>query len=236
MTDTILSVRDLGKGFYIHDRAKHIPAAMGISFDLKPGELAALVGPSGAGKSSLLKAIYRSYVPTEGVVNYTTAAGEVVDLVRAPETQITALRRTEIGFVTQFLHCLPRLSTLDVVARPLLQQGIARAAAHDRAAQMLAALAIPEQLWDATPATFSGGERQRVNIARSFAQGGRLMLLDEPTAPLDPASRENVCAMIEGAKAEGTGMVAIFHDTALVGRLADHRIDVQRAAFEEAAE
>ncbi len=231
MPSTILSIRDLGKEFYIHDRAKHVPAAQGISFDLKPGELAALVGPSGAGKSSLLKTIYRTYVPTAGVVNYTTAAGEVVDLAHAPETQITFLRRSEIGFITQFLHCLPRLSTLDVVARPLLQQGVARALAHDKAAEMLAALAIPEQLWDATPATFSGGERQRVNIARSFAQGGRLILLDEPTASLDPAARENVCAMIEAAKARGVAMVAIFHDMALVRRLADLTIPVERKAF-----
>jgi len=235
MTDTILSVRELGKGFYIHDRAKHVPAAMGISFDLKPGQLAALVGPSGAGKSSLLKTIYRTYVPSSGQVLYRTATGETVDLVTAPETEITALRRAEIGFVTQFLHCLPRLSTLDVVARPLLQQGVARAAAHEKAARMLAALAIPEQLWDTTPATFSGGERQRVNIARSFTQGGRLMLLDEPTASLDSAARENVCAMIEAAKAEGAAMVGIFHDMAIVERLADVRIEVQRKAFEDAA-
>lgn len=235
MTDTILSVRDLGKGFYIHDRAKHVPAAMGISFDLKPGQLAALVGPSGAGKSSLLKAIYRTYVPSSGQVLYRTAAGDLVDLVTAPETQITDLRRSEIGFVTQFLHCLPRLSTLDVVARPLLQQGVAQDAAHAKAARMLSALAIPEQLWDATPATFSGGERQRVNIARSFTQGGRLMLLDEPTASLDPVARENVCAMIEAAKATGAAMVGIFHDMGIVDRLADVKITVERKAFEDAA-
>lgn len=235
MTDFVLSVRDLGKEFYIHDRTKLVPAAEGVSFDLVRGQLAALVGPSGAGKSSLLKAIYRTYVPSQGQVLFRRASGEVVDLASAPETQVTDLRRTEIGFVTQFLRCLPRLSTLDVVARPLLQQGVARAAAHDKAAQMLAALAIPEQLWDATPATFSGGERQRVNIARSFTQGGRLMLLDEPTASLDPAARENVCAMIEAAKAEGTAMVAIFHDMEVVSRLADQRIEVQRKAFEAVA-
>ena len=235
MSEFILSVRDLGKGFYIHDRAKHVPAAEGVSFDLAPGQLAALVGPSGAGKSSLLKAIYRTYLPSRGSVLYRTASGEVVDLATVPETLITHLRRTEIGFVTQFLHCLPRLSTLDVVARPLLQQGVSRADAHAKAARMLLALAIPQQLWDATPATFSGGERQRVNIARSFTQGGRLMLLDEPTASLDTAARENVCAMIEAAKAEGTAMVGIFHDLSLVERLADVTIKVQRKAFEAVA-
>jgi len=233
--DSILSVRDLGKRFYIHDRAKPVPAAEGISFDLKPGRLAALVGPSGAGKSSLLKAIYRTYVPSSGQALYRTADGEVVDLASAPETRITDLRRAEIGFVTQFLHCLPRLSTLDVVARPLLQQGVDRDRAHDRAARMLAALAIPEQLWDATPATFSGGERQRVNIARGFTQGGRLMLLDEPTASLDAVARENVCAMIEAAKAEGVAMVGIFHDMTIVERLADVKIAVERKTFETVA-
>ena len=234
MTDPILSVRDLGKGFFLHDRAKHVPAAEGINFDVGPGQLAALVGLSGAGKSSLLKAIYRTYLPSSGAVLYRTAAGEVVELATAPEARITNLRRAEIGFVTQFLHCLPRLSTLDVVARPLIQQGVARDAAHAKAAEMLAALTIPQQLWDATPATFSGGERQRVNIARSFAQGGRLMLLDEPTASLDVAARENVCAMIERAKAAGIAMVAIFHDTSVVDRLADIRIEVERKAFEVA--
>lgn len=234
MTDPILCVHDLSKGFYLHDRAKHVPAAEGVRFDVRPGQLAALVGPSGAGKSSLLKAIYRTYLPSSGAVLYRTAAGETVDLATAPEARITDLRRAEIGFVTQFLHCLPRLSTLDVVARPLTQQGVAREAAHARAAEMLAALAIPQQLWDATPATFSGGERQRVNIARSFAQGGRLMLLDEPTASLDAAARENVCAMIERAKADGVAMVAIFHDMSVVDRLADVRVEVRRKAFEAA--
>lgn len=232
MTETVLSVRDLGKEFYIHDRAKHVPAAQGISFDIAPGHLAALIGPSGAGKSSLLKAIYRTYVPSAGQVLFRTVTGDIVDLATASETRITDLRRSQIGFVTQFLHCLPRLSTLDVVARPLLQQGVARAIAHDTAARMLSALAIPEQLWDATPATFSGGERQRVNIARSFTQGGRLMLLDEPTASLDPVARENVCTMIETAKAAGTAMVGIFHDMAVVDRLADLKIAVERRAFE----
>ena len=230
MTAPILSVRNLSKSFYLHDRAKHVPAAEAVSFDLAPGQLAALVGPSGAGKSALLKAIYRTYLPSSGAVLYRTAAGEEVDLATAPETRITDLRRAEIGFVTQFLHCLPRLSTLDVVARPLIQQGVAREAAQGRAAQMLAALGIPEPLWDATPATFSGGEQQRVNIARSFAQGGRL-LLDEPTASLDPAARDRVCAMIEQAKAKGVAMVAIFHDMNLVERLADLRVAVRRRAF-----
>lgn len=224
--ETVLSVRNFSKGFYLHDRGKSVPAAEEVSFDIGAGQVAVLVGPSGAGKSSLLKAIYRTYLPSSGGAHYCTASGELVDLTVAPETKITHLRRSEIGFVTQFLNCLPRLSTLDVVARPLLQQGVPRQDAHSRARTMLTLLGIPEHLWDVAPATFSGGERQRVNIARSFAQMPRLMLLDEPTASLDHASRERVIGIIEIARAQGTAMVAIFHDMDIVARLADIRINV----------
>jgi alpha-D-ribose 1-methylphosphonate 5-triphosphate synthase subunit PhnL len=235
MRDPVLSVRDLGKAFYLHERAKVVPAATGVSFDVAAGELTALVGPSGAGKSSLLKAIYRTYLPSSGRVLYRSFDGALVDLASAPEASVAALRRREIGFVTQFLHCLPRLSTLEVVARPLLQQGVAREAALARAGEMLKALAIPGQLWDVAPATFSGGERQRVNIARSFAQAPRLLLLDEPTASLDAAARERVVGLIAAALAGGTAMVAVLHDMDLVARLATHRVDVRRADFEVAA-
>jgi alpha-D-ribose 1-methylphosphonate 5-triphosphate synthase subunit PhnL len=152
-----------------------------------------------------------------------------VDLASASEARITLLRRREIGFVTQFLHCLPRLTTLDVVARPLLKQGVPRIKAHARAAEVLGLLGLPEQLWDVAPATFSGGERQRVNIARSFAQLPRLILLDEPTASLDAVSRDQVIGLIEATRQRGVAIVAIFHDTGIADRLADIRVEVTNA-------
>lgn len=232
MPTPILSVRGLSKGFYLHERGRRVPAARPISFDVAAGELVALTGPSGAGKSSLLKAIYRTYRPSAGRLLYRPAAGETVDLVQASEVQIIELRRREIGFVTQFLQCLPRLSTLDLVARPLVQRGLDRDTARARARTILAALALPEPLWDIPPATFSGGERQRVNIARSLVARPRLLLLDEPTASLDLLARERVLEVIRAELQAGTAMVAIFHDPQLVEQLATRIVPVEPAALE----
>lgn len=224
--DLILDVRQLGKRFVLHEQGKIVPAAWGVDIRARPGGLTALTGASGAGKSSLLKAIYRTYLPTTGEILYRARSGEAVDLARADETRIVALRRNEIGFVTQFLRCLPRQSTLDVAARPLVETGVASELARRIASEFLGRVGLPKRLWDISPATFSGGERQRVNIARSFAANPRLLLLDEPTASLDPVSREKVIALIEDAKSRGVAMVAVFHDLDLVNRLADEVVEI----------
>jgi alpha-D-ribose 1-methylphosphonate 5-triphosphate synthase subunit PhnL len=226
MLPPILQVEGYGKHFQLYEQNKLIPSSHNVSFSVNVGHLTALIGPTGAGKSSVLKGIYRTYLPSAGRILYRNAQGHELDLALASEHQILELRRSEIGFVTQFLHCLPRQSTLDVVAQPLLSVGTARDEARQRAADLLSAMNLPERLWSVSPATFSGGERQRVNLARGFIAKPRLLLLDEPTASLDPATAECVFGLIEDLKAEGTAMLAIFHHPETTRRLADQVVEL----------
>lgn len=226
MHPPILQVEGYAKHFQLHEQNKLIPSSHNVNFSVHRGQLTALIGPTGAGKSSVLKGIYRTYLPTAGRILYRNALGHELDLARASEHQILELRQREIGFVTQFLHCLPRQSTLDVVAQPLVGIGIARDTARQRAAELLSAMNLPQRLWSVSPATFSGGERQRVNLARGFIAKPRLLLLDEPTASLDPATSECVFALIEGLKAEGTAMLAIFHHPETTRRLANQVVEL----------
>ncbi len=226
MQAPILQVESYGKHFQLHEQNKLIPSSHNVGFTVYAGTLTALIGPTGAGKSSVLKGIYRTYLPSAGRILYRDALGHEIDLVLASEHQILELRRREVGFVTQFLHCLPRQSTLDVVAQPLFALGADRQDARQRAAELLTAMSLPERLWSVSPATFSGGERQRVNLARGFIAKPRLLLLDEPTASLDPATAEKVIALIEGLKAQGTAMLAIFHHPELTRRLADQVVEL----------
>lgn len=227
MQTPILQVDGYSKHFALHEQNKLIPASHNVSFTVNAGQLTALIGPTGAGKSSVLKGIYRTYLPSTGRILYRDRLGHELDLSLASEHQILELRRREIGFVTQFLHCLPRQSTLDVVAQPLFTLGVARAEATQRAADLLSAMNLPQRLWSVSPATFSGGERQRVNLARGFIAKPRLLLLDEPTASLDTATAESVIALIEGLKAEGTAMLAIFHHPETTQRLADQIVEMR---------
>lgn len=231
--ELILEVRGLCKTFYLHEQDKAVYSARDAALTATAGEATVLVGPSGAGKSSVLKCIYRTYVPTQGAILYRCADGRVVDLARADEAEIIDLRRREIGFVTQFLHCLPRQSTLDVVARPMLARGMNAQEALTRSRAVLALLGIPESLWDVAPATFSGGERQRVNIARALAAPMRLLLLDEPTASLDPESRERVLQLVEQRLDEGAAVIAVLHTPADIERLSNQTIRIAPAARAE---
>lgn len=218
----ILRVEGFSKQFNLHEQGKIIPSSSGVNFDVYAGKLTALIGPTGAGKSSVLKGIYRTYLPSNGQIIYKSANGNSLDLALADEHQILDLRRQEISFVTQFLHALPRQSTEDVVAQPLYQQGVSREQGRRKSRELLEQLNIPERLWAVPPATFSGGEKQRVNLARGLIAKPRLLLLDEPTASLDPATTDRVVEMIHAMKAEGTAMLAIFHHPDLVERLADN--------------
>lgn len=226
MIPPVLQVEGYSKHFQLHEQNKSIPSSRNVSFTVNAGELTALIGPTGAGKSSVLKGIYRSYLPSAGRILYRDALGCELDLVLASEHEILELRRREIGFVTQFLHCLPRQATLDVVAQPLIVLGVARTAARQRAADLLSAMNLPEHLWSISPATFSGGERQRVNLARSLIAKPRLLLLDEPTASLDPETADRVIGLIEGLKAEGTAILAVFHHPETTRRLADQVVEL----------
>jgi len=220
--EPILSVEGFSKHFELHEQDKIIPSSSNVNFDVYAGKLTALIGPTGAGKSSVLKGIFRTYLPSSGRIIYHAENGNSLDLVQADEYKILDLRSHEIGFVTQFLHALPRQATEDVVAQPLYQRGVNRDLARKKARSLLAQLNIPERLWAVPPATFSGGEKQRVNLARGLIAKPRLLLLDEPTASLDPATTDRVVEMIKAIKAEGTAILAIFHHPDLVERLADN--------------
>ncbi len=220
----MIAVQDLVKTFTLHNQgATVIPVIEGASFQVAPGECVALTGESGAGKSTVMRILYGNYLAQGGSVRI----GEV-DIVGAEPRAILELRRHVLGYVSQFLRVVPRVPTLDVVAEPLLTIGWSDAKAHDRARALLTRLRIPERLWSLSPTTFSGGEQQRVNIARGFAHRYPALLLDEPTASLDATNRETVLTLIEEAKAGGAAIVGIFHDLEARSRVADREVDVSR--------
>jgi len=199
----VLSVEGLAKAFFLHEQRATIPSCSGVSLTCWAGKLTAIVGPTGSGKSSVLKCIYRTYLPSAGQILFREPDGKVTDLVRADEHEVLRLRRRGIGFVTQFLNCLPRRSALDVVAEPLVAQGVQRTAARRSAGEMLARLAVPERLWGVAPATFSGGEKQRVNLARGLISRPRLLLLDEPSLGLAPLMVQHMFKIIREIRQKG---------------------------------
>lgn len=227
---TPVVVSEVSKSFTMHLRGGiRLPVVETVSFAIKAGECAVLGGPSGAGKSSILKMLYGNYAVDEGQI-IVDHRGQLVDLATASPRSILAIRRDTIGYVSQFLRTVPRVSALDVVAEPLVSLGQLRDAAQDRAKELLARLNLPERLWSLPPATFSGGEQQRVNIARGFITPHPVLLLDEPTASLDAKNREVVIEMIAGKKREGVAMLGIFHDADVRDAVADAIIDVTQFA------
>ena len=228
--NNILCVRGLRKSFYLCERDITIDSSPPLDLDVISGELTALTGPSGVGKSSVVKSIYRTYLPTGVVVYYRDSNGEIVDLATAPESKILELRRGEIRFVTQFLHFLPRRSTLDIVAEPLWQAGTPMEEAREEARSWLDRFKLPENLYGVSPATFSGGEKQRVNLARGLIGNPRLILLDEPTASLDKDSAAIVIEAVQDQLSRGIGMLGIFHDAELVESLATTEICMTKIA------
>ena len=218
----MISVQDVAKRFVLHNQGSTvIPVMQGASLDVAPGECVALVGASGAGKSTLMRMIYGNYTVASGSIR----VGEV-DVATAPPRDILALRRHTLGYVSQFLRVVPRVPTLDVVAEPLLSVGATGQDARARARNLLAQLNIPERLWSLSPTTFSGGEQQRVNIARGFAHAYPAILLDEPTASLDATNRAVVLGMIQDAKARGAAIIGIFHDAEARAAVCDREVDV----------
>lgn len=218
----MINLTDVSKTFTLHNQGSAvIEVISNVSMSVGKGECVALTGASGAGKSTLMRMIYG---------NYLTQAGEIrigeTDIVQAEPREVIKLRREVLGYVSQFLRVVPRVPTLDVVAEPLRSVGVSAEAAEARAKSLLSQLNIPERLWSLSPTTFSGGERQRVNIARGFAHEYPAMLLDEPTASLDATNREVVLSLIEEAKARGAAIIGIFHDEAARARVCDREIDV----------
>lgn len=218
----MIKIESLCKNFTLHNQGSAvIPVMENAHLSVAPGECIALIGASGAGKSTLMRMIYGNYLSQSGSI-----VVDGVDVATAEPREILQLRRDTLGYVSQFLRVVPRVPTLEVVAEPLLNIGTDRDAAYARARDLLARLNIPERLWTLSPTTFSGGEQQRVNIARGFAHTFPAMLLDEPTASLDATNREVVLTLIEEAKARGAAIIGIFHDEAARARVCDHEVDV----------
>jgi alpha-D-ribose 1-methylphosphonate 5-triphosphate synthase subunit PhnL len=223
-----LRAEGLSKTFTLHTQGGAVlPVFDGIELEVRSGECVCLNGPSGAGKSSLLRSLYANYKPDAGKV-VVAHDGARMDLLAASPWQVVEIRRRTIGYVSQFLRVIPRIPTLDVVAEPAIAIGRDRDGTYDAARTLLSRLRIPERLWSLAPATFSGGEQQRVNIARSFIVDYAILLLDEPTASLDAANRETVIALICEAKGRGAAIVGIFHDSEVREAVADRVFEMGR--------
>jgi len=231
----LLQVKNVAKTFTMHLRGGVVlPVVDNVDFEVNASECVVLGGPSGAGKSSILKMVYGNYGVDSGEI-LLMHDGEPVDLASASPRTVLALRRDTIGYVSQFLRTVPRVSALDVVAEPLVVRGVDHEAARAKARELLARLNLLERLWALPPATFSGGEQQRVNIARGFITDHSVLLLDEPTASLDAANRAIVVEMIAEKKRAGTAMLGIFHDEDVRNVVADRIVDVTGFAARKAA-
>jgi alpha-D-ribose 1-methylphosphonate 5-triphosphate synthase subunit PhnL len=222
----MIEVSGLSKSFTLHTQGGAVIEVLrGAELTVHPGECVALTGVSGAGKSTLMRMIWGNYRVDGGSIR---VGG--VELAGAEARTVLDLRRHVLGYVSQFLRVIPRVPTLQVVAEPLLSLGVDPAEAEDRAAALLTRLRIPQPLWSLSPTTFSGGEQQRVNIARGFVQPWPALLLDEPTASLDGANRDTVLELIEQAKARGAAILGIFHDAPARARVCDREVDVSAFA------
>lgn len=223
-----LTLVEVAKSFTMHLQGGiRLPVVANVNLAVSAGECVVMAGPSGAGKSSILKMIYGSYRCDRGQILVRSEAA-TIDIAGAPPRQILALRRGTIGYVSQFLRAVPRVSSLDVVADGA---GIAEAdGLRSRAESLLRRLNIPERLWSLPPATFSGGEQQRINIARGFLPELPILLLDEPTASLDGSNRTVVCDLIAEKKRRGTAILAIVHDEGVRDAIADRIIDINQFA------
>ncbi len=220
----MIEVKNLSKAFTLHNQGgAMIEVLCNAHLFVAPGECVALVGASGTGKSTLMRIIYGNYLALSGTIR---VGG--VDVTRVTPREILALRREILGYVSQFLRVVPRVPTIEVVAEPLLALGVNHEVARTRAAMLLENLNIPQTLWNLSPTTFSGGEQQRVNIARGFAHSYPALLLDEPTASLDSRNREVVLRLIEAAKTRGAAVIGIFHDEAARTRVCDRELNVSR--------
>lgn len=233
--ETVLSVQGLSKQFEMHHLKRTLYAFDNLDFDLRKGEFILLKGENGAGKSTLLRTLYRSYLPRAGHVWYHTAEG-TIDLACAADVDIAVLRQREIGFVTQFLNARPRVAADEIVAEPLRLAGTPHADALVEARRWLSAFGVKKQLWAAYPSTFSGGEQQKVNLARALILPQRLLLLDEPTASLDRDARKALVDRLAELKEAGVAMIGVFHHPEDVEHLIDRELHLKAIKIEDEAD
>jgi alpha-D-ribose 1-methylphosphonate 5-triphosphate synthase subunit PhnL len=234
----MLRARGIAKTFVLHTQGGlPISALSGVDLDVSRGECVALVGPSGAGKSTLLRCLYGNYLASAGAIHLRDETSEhrCIALTGASPHDVMRIRRDVIGYVSQFLRVIPRVPTIDLVAEPLVARGIDVDEARRRAGEWLARLHIPERLWQLAPATFSGGEQQRVNIARGLIAEHPILLLDEPTASLDAVNRAIVGEVVDEARQRGAAIVGILHDEATREQVATRRLELAPAAMSRAA-
>ena len=233
MNTPVLTLQGVSKRFTLHHQhAAELRVLDQVDLDLHAGECLVLDGPSGMGKSTLLKLVYANYRASSGTITLRREDGDTLDITQATPRELVTMRRDSVGYVSQFLRVIPRVPALDVVAEPLLGEGTPSAeqvaAAREEAAAWLTRLRIPERLWPLPPATFSGGEQQRINIARSLIKPRPMLLLDEPTASLDKANTRTVIDLIQEAVARGAALMGIFHDPEVGAAVATRRIDIAR--------
>ena len=223
-----IRVEHLSKTFVLHQQhGTRLPVLHDASLTVSAGECVVLHGHSGSGKSTLLRSLYANYLPDSGHI-WLDHQGEWIDMAQAEARQILAVRRRTLGWVSQFLRVIPRISALEVVMQPLLELGVAHDECRERASALLSQLNVPQRLWGLAPSTFSGGEQQRVNIARGFIVDYPILLLDEPTASLDARNSAAVVALVEQARRRGAAIVGIFHDDQVRAQVAD-RLHIMQA-------
>lgn len=228
----LLRVEGLAKYFHINHLQRVIGVFRNLSFMLDEGQFLLVTGVNGAGKSSLLRCLYRTYVPSEGRILYEARGGRI-DLVTAADVDVLHLRQAEIGFVTQFLRARPRVSAVELVMEPLLDDGVSSDEAQAQAEQMLDNFGLKRDVWDEYPTMFSGGEQQKVNLARALIRPRRLLLLDEPAASLDRTAREQLVTRMSELKAQGVTLIGVFHHPEIIQHLVDHEIALSAAVVAE---
>lgn len=231
MREPILSLRNVSKTFTLHAQDQRVEGCRDVTFDLAAGEFVGITGRSGSGKSTVLKLIYRTYLPQAGEMRYASTAFGSIDLAHADERTVLTLRRQEIGYVSQFLRVVPRTSAREIVESAMRETGVDQVVARAEAERLLDHFELPEGLWDSYPQTFSGGEKLRVNVARAMIKRPRILLLDEPTASLDDHSKTKVRTLLASLKAEGTTMLGIFHDLAFMEGVCDRELVMQRGVL-----
>ncbi|MFA1711995.1 phosphonate C-P lyase system protein PhnL [Peribacillus frigoritolerans] len=232
--ENILEINDLSKSFILHNQRKNIHAVSNITITVKKGEFIGITGKSGSGKSTILKSIYGTYRVQEGDIWYDSSRFGAINLAKATEREMIYLRKHEIGYVSQFLNVMPRTTARQLVTGAILEMGQNREMANFETEKILGHFEIGKELWDSYPATFSGGEKLRLNIARAMVKRPRLLLLDEPTASLDHDSKVKVKTLLEQLMNEGTTMLGIFHDLEFMNRLVTREYSMQNGCFTHA--